>query len=82
MTSDIETGGSAEVPVSEVALLTRRLQTLGIDSGEIEKVVAEAVLLFGEGRPEHEVEKIIGDYLQTEADKIAAAEAEADKQAA
>lgn len=44
---------------TEVQILERRLADLGIDLSETEKVVEQAVLLFGEGRPEHEVEAII-----------------------
>ena len=68
--------------MSEVAQLAKRLESLGIDSAETEAVLQEAVLLFGDGRPEHEVEEIVNNFYQTEADKIADAEAEADSRAA
>ena len=67
---------------SEAAQLSKRIEALGIDPEETEKVVEQAVLLFGEGRPEHEVEKIITDFYQVEADKIKTAEDEADRRAA
>jgi hypothetical protein len=62
---------------TEGQILEKRLADLGIDLSETEKVVEEAVLLFGEGRPEHEVEVIVEALFR----KIAAAEALADSPA-
>ncbi len=79
---NLETAGNNEGAKSEVEQLITRLTAVGIEPEESEKVVEEAVLLFGEGRPEHEVEKIITEFYQIEADKITAAETEADRRAA
>ena len=59
---------------SEVLILEHTLYKLGIDINETEKVVEQAVLLFGEGRPEHEVEVIVESLFK----KIAEAEQQAD----
>ncbi len=63
---------------SEVQMLEKRLANLGIDFSEIERVVEEAVLLFGDGRPEHEVEAIIESLFS----KVREAEDKADELAA
>jgi len=75
MTPEYENMSQSEANPNEVSILAKRLDGLGIDSSETEKVVAEAVLLFGEGRPEHEVEQIISDYFA----KLESAENEADR---
>lgn len=77
MTSPFESSQNESL-LSEATLLAQRLESLGINSAETEQVVEQAVLLFAEGRPEHEVEQIIADFYQAEAETIAAAEAEAD----
>jgi hypothetical protein len=51
------------MPSLEVHQLERRLTELGIDMNETEKIVEEAVLMFGEGRPEHEVEAIVEAFF-------------------
>lgn len=60
---------------TEVQILEKRLSDLGIELDETEKVVEEAVLLFGDGRPEHEVEAIIESLFS----KISEAEEKADE---
>lgn len=70
--------GGENAPQSEVIMLQERLDKLGIDCNETSLVLAEAVLMFGDGRPEHEVEKIVNALFK----KIDEAEEQADKEAA
>lgn len=79
MSEQFKNAENNEGAISEVMQLSKRLAALSIDSSETELVVQEAALMFGDGRPEHEVEQIIADYLEMKGHTISEAEAEADR---
>lgn len=69
-----ENPSSAEGMDREVSLLARQIEEQGIDTAETEEVVKLAHLLFGEERPEHEVEAIIEAFYAKEQAAAAAAD--------
>jgi hypothetical protein len=74
---NFENQNSNETLHTQVQLLERQIVEHGIDTAETEEVVKLAHLLFGEERPEHEVEAIIENFYKKEQ----AAANEADKRA-
>ena len=51
-------------------MLGNHLEQEGIDQADSEAVLTTAKDLFGEGRPEHEVEEIIQAFFEDQAEKL------------